>query len=117
MWISWVDNCTIGGSYEGVQFANQQMMTGFDCDEVGELKEYVGCKIDFNKEEGWMKLTQPVLMQSYEDEFDTHDNDSPPRTPATPGEVLQKGDPKDEARDIEQSKYRSGVGKVLHMMR
>ena len=41
----------------------------FDCDEVGKLNEYVGCKINFNQEEGWIKLTQPVLLQSFEDEF------------------------------------------------
>jgi hypothetical protein len=61
-----------------------------------------------------MKSLQPMLIKSYKDEFDTQDNDSPPRTP---GEVLQKGDPKDEVSDEEQFKYRSGVGKLLHMMK
>ena len=44
-------------------------MKRFECDEVRELKEYVGCKVDYNRKEGWIKLTQPVLMQSYTDEF------------------------------------------------
>jgi hypothetical protein len=89
------------------------MKKRFDCDEVGELAEYVGCKVDHNKEEGWIKLTQPVLMQSYVDEFDLPKGEVP-RTPATPGSVLQKVDPKDWLSDELQSKYRSGVGKLLH---
>jgi hypothetical protein len=42
----------------------------FDCDDQGELKEYIGCKVDRDMENGSVKLMQPVLMQSYEDEFD-----------------------------------------------
>jgi hypothetical protein len=99
-----------------VQKAKAEMMACFDCDEVGELKEYVGCKIDFNREEGWIKLTQPVLMQSFQDEFELDESDRP-RTPATPGEVLQKGQPEDEVPAVEQSTYRSGTGKLLHMMK
>jgi hypothetical protein len=47
----------------------QNVMKRFECDEVRELKEYVGCKVDYNRKEGWIKLTQPVLMQSYTDKF------------------------------------------------
>jgi hypothetical protein len=116
LWISWVDDCLIAGKREAVQKAKAEMMARFDCDEVGELKEYVGCKIDFNREEGWIKLTQPVLMQSFQDEFELDESDRP-RTPATPGEVLQKGQPEDEVPAVEQSTYRSGTGKLLHMMK
>jgi hypothetical protein len=35
-----------------VEIAKQNMMKRFECDEVGELKEYVGCKVDYNHEEG-----------------------------------------------------------------
>jgi hypothetical protein len=99
-----------------VKIAKQDMMTRFECDEVGELKEYVGCKVDCNMEERWIKLTQPVLLQSFTDEFELPDGDTP-KTPATPGSVLQKGDPKDCITNEEQTTYRSGVGKLLHMMK
>jgi hypothetical protein len=116
IWLSWVDDCLICGPREQVEIAKQKMMKRFECDEVGELKEYVGCKVDYNREEGWIKLTQPVLMQSYTDEFDLPEGETP-RTPATPGGVLQKCDPKDAISEKEQSIYRSGVGKLLHMMK
>jgi hypothetical protein len=43
------------------------MKSRFECDDMGELNEYVGCKID--RDEDSVKFTQPVLIQSYEDEF------------------------------------------------
>jgi hypothetical protein len=50
-------------------------------------------------------------MQSYVDEFELPEGDTP-RTPATPGSVLHKGGPKDFINEKEQSTYRSGVGKL-----
>jgi hypothetical protein len=52
--LSWVDGCLIAGRDETIQEAKVQMMKGFDCDEVGELKEYIGCKVDCNKEKDWI---------------------------------------------------------------
>jgi hypothetical protein len=114
IWVSWVDDCLICGDEDGVQDAKSQMKELFDCNKVGKLKEYVGCKIDNNKEEeGWIqKLTQPVLMQSYAGEFELPEGDML-RTPATPGSVLRKGGPKYFINEKEQSTYRSRVGKLL----
>ena len=39
-WVSWVDNCLVCGSAEGVRIAKAQMMEQFDCDEVGNMDEY-----------------------------------------------------------------------------
>jgi len=38
-----------------------------DCDDVGLLTEYVSCKIELD--EASIKITQPVLLQSYKDDF------------------------------------------------
>ena len=68
----------------------------FDCDDFGEMKEYVGCKVAYHHEKQYMHLTQPVLIQSLEDEFDL-DNESPvPKIPAEAGTVLTKGKPVEE---------------------
>jgi hypothetical protein len=109
-----VNDCLICGEKASVIHAKEEIKKRFDCDEVGEPAEYVGCKVDHNKEEGWIRLTQPVLMQSYVNEFDLPKREVP-RTPATSGIVLQKVDLKDWLSDELQSKYRSGVGKLLHM--
>ena len=49
-----------------------------ECDDVGNMDEYVRCKVE-RKEESF-KLTQPVVIQSFEDEFDFLD-----MNPVTPG--------------------------------
>ena len=77
------------GKKEAVLKAKAQMMARFDCDDVGELKEYVGCKVDIDRKEGSITLTQPVLLQSFEDEFELPEG-AFPRTPAIAGDVLMR---------------------------
>jgi hypothetical protein len=57
LWLSWMDDCLVAGPTPTVMEAKELMRAEFDCDEVGELNEYVDCKIDWNKEEGLMKIT------------------------------------------------------------
>lgn len=87
IWASWVNNLISCGNQGEVVKGRQSIKKLFDLDEVSELKEYVGCKIKYNKEEGWMKLTQPVLIQSFEDEFELLPSFEH-KTPAAPGSVL-----------------------------
>ena len=53
------------------------MMDRFDCDDVGEMNEYVGCKVDYDREQKRIRLTQPVMIQSFVDEFDLPKEASP----------------------------------------
>ena len=92
----------------------------FDCDDVGEMKEYVGCKVDYNHEKRYMQLTQPVFIQSLEDEFDWGNEGPVPKIPAEAGTVLTEGKPVEERNLLpktRQTNFRNGVGKLLHMMR
>jgi hypothetical protein len=59
LWVTWVDDCLVCGKKEGVLEAKKQLMARFDCDEVGELTEYIGCRID--RGDGTMK----ILSRSY----------------------------------------------------
>jgi hypothetical protein len=88
LWVTWVDDCLVCGKKEAVLAAKKHLMERFDCDEVGELTECIGCKIDHG--DGFMKLTQPVLLQNFKDGFNLPETKTP-NTPATPGEVLQLG--------------------------
>jgi hypothetical protein len=85
MWITWVDDCLIIGQKENVMKSKEQMKRLFDCDDIGEMKEYVGCKVKRNWRERWIKLTQPVMLQSFKDEFSLDEHGKDPRTPAEPG--------------------------------
>ena len=116
LWMSWVDDCFVCGKDKAVKDAKAKMMEEFDCDDLGPLQEYVGCKIDYNREENWLKFTQPVLVQSFIDEFGITDVNAP-RTPAPAGQVLRRAEDKDCMQGAAQTDYRKGVGKLLHLMK
>ena len=63
-----------------------------------------------------MTLTQPVLIQSFDDEFDLPTG-ATPNTPAIPATVLRAGKVENQVDAERQSVFRSRVGKLLHMMR
>ena len=41
--------------------AKRAMMERFECEDVGNILEYVGCKIDIDREKQTLKFTQPFL--------------------------------------------------------
>ena len=102
----------IWGPSEIIPVESKKFTCRFDCDEVGEVREYVGCKVEQNKNDGSIKFTQPVLLQSYKDEFEL--SDKKPLTPAEAGNVLMKADKKDAVGKKQHTYFRSGVGKLLH---
>ena len=118
LWLSWIDDCLCVGEAEAVVKAKDDMLKRFDCDDIGEVNEYLGCKIDINKEEGSLRMTQPVLLQSYSDEFNLPETGRVSNIPAVAGSVLSPEVPEEEkVDDGTHSKYRSAVGKLLHNCR
>ena len=88
-------------------------MSRFDCEDCGELDEYVGCKITCIGDNA-PKFTQPVILQNYTDEFDLLNRKF--TTLATDGDCLTRCNEKDALGPAEHTKYRSGVGKMMHIM-
>ncbi len=88
-------------------------MKRLECKDCDEMEEYVGCKV--TRVRGSLKFTQPVLLQSFSDEFEL-----PTRryntTPAVAGSVLIPGEESEWSAGAAATKYRSGVGKLMHMM-
>ena len=70
IWLSWIDDCLCVGPKQGVIKAKQQMKDRFDCDDVGNLNEYIACKVKIDHKNGTVKFTQPVMLQSFKDEFE-----------------------------------------------
>jgi hypothetical protein len=104
------------GTKEAVAFAKKQLTSKFDCDEIGNSDKYVGCKVDRNFDDKLIKLTQPMMLQSFVDEFPMCLEGRASYTPATPGEHLVKGDDSSNVSGVLQAHYQTGVGKLLHMM-
>jgi len=93
------------------------MLKQFECDDVGFPTEYVGCKLYFNKEENSLTFTQPVMIQSFSDEYETKQCSNDPVTPMEPGRILVSGNECDLVSKVRQTYYRSGVEKLINMMR
>ena len=119
LWVSWIDDCLCVGKRSAVLAAKTELMKRFDCEDVGELTEYVGCKVDRDNADEYasIKVTQPVLVQSFVDEFGICEESEKPATPAAPGSILVKPDEDQLLDAASQTRYRSGVGKLLHLMR
>ena len=113
IWMLWVDDCLIIGPNGLVRMAKEEMKTLFDCDDVGEMKEYVGCKVERNPEENSIRITQPVLIQSLEDEFDIPESMRVPKTPAEGHDVLLRGTEDDVTSKPNQTYYRKAQDSVL----
>jgi hypothetical protein len=112
IWLTWIDDSIVPGKENVVVRECAKLMSLFDCDDVGLVGEYISNKIEIGK--NIMKLTQPVLLRSYVDEFDV-DKGVATNLPAKAGQVLVKGDKQDVMEDVMKTKYQSGVGKLWYL--
>jgi hypothetical protein len=110
--VLWIDDNLIIRSKKAVKKTKKDLMERFDCKDCEDIKEYMGCKIVRTKNS--LKFTQPVLMQSYSDEFDLPKKSY--RTPAPAGSVLVAGKKEEALSPAMQKKYHSGSGKTMHAM-
>ena len=93
---------------------NKKFTSRFHCNDIGEVKDYVGCKIEKNKKEGSMKFIQPVMLQSFSIEFATSIN-CKPITPAQAGTTLVPGTDSNKVEKERHLYFRKGLGKLWHM--
>jgi hypothetical protein len=66
--------------------AKNDMMRQFECDDVGKIEEFLGNKIEIDYVSKTAKFTQPVLLQSLNDEFELKKGKV--KLPATAGSIL-----------------------------
>eukprot|EP00957_Ditylum_brightwellii_P083956 6381588-Ditylum_brightwellii.AAC.1 len=92
LWMSWVDDCMVADPTSLVRKAKKDMMSQFECNKLGEMDKYVGCKVEQDHVAITIKLMQPVLLQSYSNEFELDEHGHMPTTPAELGTILSKGE-------------------------
>ena len=61
-----------------------------------------------------IRLTQPVIIQSFGDELNMRE-DGKVTTPGAPGKVLQKCTPKNKFDSTKHKKYQKGVRKLVYL--
>jgi len=103
------------GTEEDVIDEKKKMLQYFECDDIGFVREYVGCKIHMRAGDRSVKFTQPILIKSLIDEFNA--GTKTVSTPASAGQCLQAGEVEDELQDNIKKKYQAGVGKLLYLTR
>jgi hypothetical protein len=108
--VSWIEDILIMGPKKAVQKTKKDLMERFDCKDCGDIKEYVGCKIEGTKKS--LKFTQ-LLMQSYNDKFELPKKSN--KTPAPAGLVLVAGKKEEALSPAMQKKYCSETGKAMQM--
>jgi hypothetical protein len=114
-WLTWIDDKLCIANPGQVQTEKEEIKKHFKCDDIGEVKDYIGCKTEINQKEGYVKFTQPVLVQSLSDEFEDIPQGADPMTPAKPGNILTKCEDSDKLSPEQHSRYRTGVGKLLYL--
>eukprot|EP01082_Thalassiosira_pseudonana_P000277 g29.t1 g29 contig1:64548-67487(+) len=118
LFATWVDDIIVFGHPQDVDTIEKNLKEAFVCKSEGELKEYVGSKIDVMRKSNGLatvKITQPVLIQKLEDEFDVSTGKAP-GTPARPGEVLSKLHGGELLTSAAATNYRSGTATLMFIM-
>jgi hypothetical protein len=90
LWFSWVDDWFLTGPTATLLQAKKEIMENIECDDSGEVHEFLGCKVDCDRGKGSIRITQPVLLQSFQDEFALTEEERP-RAPGIPLKTLQLG--------------------------
>jgi hypothetical protein len=116
IWILWVNNCLLLGHYEDVSKYHKMMNNYFDCNNIGELKEYVGCKVESREGNKRILIVQSVIIRCFIDKFGMREN---PRieVPAPSNHSFSPIMDGDELDEVDHKGYQSGVGKLLYLSR
>jgi hypothetical protein len=88
----------------------------FDCDNIGELKEYIRYKIESREGDKRILIVQPVIIRSFIDKFEIREN---PRieVPASSSDSFSPVMDGDELDEVDQKGYQSGFDNLLYLSR
>ena len=79
------------------------------------MKEHIRYRIDHSLKKRSLKITQPIIIQIFIDEFDLLNRNLITLMPT--GHITKKGEEYELINKKEQKTYQSGVGKMLHLSR
>ena len=115
VWLSFIDNTLVICNKSGMEQIKAMFTKVVDCDDIGPMQEYIGARIDVDEKTKSLKITQPVFGQSLKDEFKFEGANAKQEVPAIAGMHLLPNGPKLSVE--EQTKYHSGVSKLLYLMK
>ena len=77
------------------------------------MQEYIGCKVE-TVDYHTLKIIQPVLIQSFDDEFGACDSPKI-RIPVKAGQILTMWKPAEVLSPEMHRKYLTGVGRLIYV--
>ena len=113
----YVDDCLIIGTDQSIRKAVEEIKSRFNVKTQDAADDYLGCRLVEAKENIY-KITQPHLYDKIADKFRGLICKKKYRTPSTPGFKVVRPEPEDSnINEEEQSKYKSGVGMLLYLVK
>jgi hypothetical protein len=107
----YVDDCNVVGNRSAVDKCITDIEGEFSIKKLGPIKEYVGAKY-LRTDQGYT-IHQGALIDSIKKVFGLYKDQ---HTPAAPGTILLKSEENLLGKD-DMTKYRSGVGKLLYLVK
>ena len=119
VWLSWTDDLICFGPKDVVLDEIDTIKTKFEVDDVGELKDYLGCQLDIKTDRDPTKpssvtFRQPVLLQTLIDSY--HISGATSDTPTFAGAQLHPSAEGEEVSAEKQAEYYTIIGKFLHLV-
>ena len=115
IWKTWIEDCMAWRIDEIVNKESKAFNDRFDFNYVGEVKEHVGCKIIRDDEERNFNFKQPVLIQSFKDEYDLSQKN--PKNLAVASAILAQSHPNDKFDSERHTYFKSGGTTLIYISR
>ena len=114
----YIDDGGIVASKEVIEEIIEALGKEFKIKRLGPMHEMIGCTLTISKDGKTLWITQPKLIKHMKELFLDELPTKEAIIPATSGSMVTR--PKEEKEKItpdEQSKYRSGVGMLLYLIK
>ena len=115
VWLSFIDDMLVLCNKLGMTQTKEKFIKVVDCDDIGPMQEYIRTKIDADEKPKFKNYTTAFLVQSLKNKFKFREENAKPEVPAVAGTHLVPNRPK--LHREEQTKYCSGIRKLLYLMK
>ena len=110
----YVDNIILAAKIEEqLKQVKEDLSNKFDVKDLGELKYFLGIKVEQNKESGFIWIGQPAYTENFLKRLGMQDS----KPTSTPVEVSSKLKPApSQAEPVNQTEYQSAVGSLMYLV-
>ena len=116
--VVYVDDCLVMGNEHMVKHTIERIKEVFKIKEKGNLEDYLGCEVLFNRRKTQAWIGQPHLIKNLEEKFGEEATTKRLiKTPGTPRYVSVRTEGEDLLEKQTQERYRSGVGMLLYLVK